>query len=320
MRKMAGLLRTLAVLAAVVLCSPLAVPQTAQAAATAAPPLVTPAWLRPRLHEKSLIVIEVYLLNQQRETYEQGHIPGAIFTGFFSDGWIRTSGGVRGLLPPQDKINAVLGGLGVTPKSTIVLVPGGVGLSHPNTFDASTWLYWALNAEGVHKVSILNGGDDGWRAAEPDAIEKGSVKPVASHFSGRLLAGYQATLTDVEAAMKAHAPLLVDSRPPAQFAGKIKTSAVVRAGTIPGAVNLPAESLMLKNGQGMIPEDQVKQRIAAAGIKPGAAAIVFCNTSYLASADWFALRAVAGHEHVLLYSGSMSEWTRHPELPVVPGK
>ncbi len=115
-------------------------------------------------------------------------------------------------------------------------------------------------------------------------------------------------------------PCWSNSRPPEQFQGKIKTAAVVRAGTIPGAVNLPAQSLMLANGQGMIPEDQVKLSIEKAGIKPGAAAIVFCNTSYLASADWFALRAVAGHDHVLLYSGSMGEWTRHPELPVVNGQ
>jgi thiosulfate/3-mercaptopyruvate sulfurtransferase len=316
MKMTSGLLRVFALLIAVLLGAP----HIASAAPTAMPALVTPAWVRAHLGEKSLIVIEVYLLDQQRETYEKGHVPGAIFTGFFSDGWIRTSGDIPGLPPPQDKIDAILGGLGVTPDSKVVLVPGGVGLSHPNTFDASTWLYWVLNAEGVHQVSILNGGDDAWRAQEANAVATGSVKPVAVHFSGHMLPGYEAKLTDVEAAMKMHDPVLVDSRPPAQYEGKIKTGVAARAGTIPGSVNLPAQSLMLENGQGMIPEDEVKARIAKAGIKPGAAVIVFCNTSYLASADWFALRAVAGHEHALLYSGSMAEWTRHPELPVVNGQ
>ncbi len=316
MGRTASFFRVFAILMTVLLGAP----RLAAAVPVETPPLVTPAWLRAHLHDKGLIVIEVYLLDQNRETYEKGHIPGAIFTGFFSDGWIRTSGDeIPGLLPPQDKIDAILGGLGVTPESRVVLVPGGVGLSRPNTFDASTWLYWALNAEGAHQVSILNGGDDGWRAAEADAIETGSVKPSTSHFAGSLQAGYQARLADVEAAVKAREPLLVDSRPPEQFAGKIKTAAVTRAGTLPGAVNLPAQDLMTPNGQGMIPEDQVKQRIAAAGIKPGAAAIVFCNNSYLASSDWFALRAIAGHDKVLLYSGSMAEWTRHPDLPVVAG-
>lgn len=316
MKATAGILWALALLFVV----SAAAPRLAKAEATP-PPLVTPAWLRTHLHDKSLIVVEVYLQDQQRETYEKGHVPGAVFTGFFSDGWIRTSGDdIPGLLPPQDKIDTIVGGLGVTPDSEVVLVPGGVGLSHPNTFDASTWLFWALNAEGVHRVSILNGGDDAWRTQEADAVATGSVKPVAVAFSGRLLPGYEANITDVEAAMKAHEPMLVDSRPPEQFQGKTKTAAVVRAGTIPGAVNLPAQEIMLPNGQGMIPEDQVKQRIAAAGIQPGAAAIVFCNNSYLASSDWFALRAVAGHEKVLLYSGSMAEWTRRPDLPVVNGQ
>lgn len=290
---------------------------TAQAAVA---PLVTPAWLRTHLHEKTLIILDVYLLDRQRAEYEKGHIPGAIFAGFFSDGWHKERNGVPGLLPPQDTINAIFGKYGITPNSRVVLVPGGKGLSQPNTFDATTWLYWALNAEGVHNVSILNGGDDAWRASKTNPIATGSVYPHSVRFIGHLQPGYLADAAHVHRAMTAHKPLLVDARPPAQYEGKEKSSSVLKAGTIPGAVDLPAERFLTKNGQGMVPEAAVKRLIAKAGITPEAAAITFCNISYLASMDWFALHAVAGHKHVLMYAGSMADWTRHKGFPVVPGK
>lgn len=286
----------------------------------AAPPLVTPAWLRVHLHEKSLVVLDIYLSDKQHATYAAGHIPGAVFTGFFSDGWRASVGGVPGLLPPQDKINAVIGGFGIGLHSRVILVPGGKGLSHPNTFNAATWIYWALNALGNHRVSILNGGDDAWRANRANPIAAGSVTPHAVEFAGHLQSGYNATTATVAAAMKAHQPVLVDARPEEYYTGEAKSPATLKAGTIPGAVNLPSQSLLTDNGQGLLRTAKLEQRIKQAGIKRGAAAITFCNTSYWASGAWFVLRAVEHNPHVLLYNGSMAAWTRQPNLPVVPGQ
>lgn len=290
------------------------------AAETSVPPLVSVAWLKAHLHEPGMVILDVYQLEKQRPAYETGHIPGAVFTGFFSDGWRASVNGVPGLLPAQAKIESIIGGFGIGSDTRVILVPGGRGLSHPNTFNAATWIYWALNAEGNHNVSILNGGDDAWRADASAPMTTGAVAPHPVTFSGHLQAGYQVTAAEVDAARKDGSATLVDARPPAQFEGKAKSGIVLKAGTIPGAVNLPIQSLLTSDGQGLLPQAQLERKIDAAGLKSGAHMIAFCNTSYWASGDWFVLRAVENNPNVALYTGSMADWTRHADLPVVAGK
>ena len=281
------------------------------------PPLVSPAWLRSHLHEKNLVVLDVYLLNTQKRNYTSGHVPGAVFTAFFKDGWRTTIDGVPGQLPAQEHINKVIGDFGIDPNSHVVLVPGGGGPCHPSTFSAATWIYWALNAMGQHKVSILNGGDDAWQHDKADPIETGSVSPKSVQFDGQLQEGYLATTKFVIAAMKAGHPLLVDARPGQYYIGRVKSPATVQPGTIPGAVSLSARSLLTFDGQGLLSQNKLRKKIADAMIAQGEGAIVFSSTSYLASVPWFVLHELEHHAYVLLYNGSMAAWTQNPSLPVV---
>lgn len=300
----------------------LAVGLAAGVASARAPvaPLVTVAWLKGHLHQPGTVILDVYLRDRQRSAYEKGHIPGAVFTGFFSDGWRAPVKGVPGQLPAQAKIDTIIGGFGIGPNTRVILVSGGSGLSHPNTFNAATWIYWALNAEGNHDVSILNGGDDAWRSDASAPMTTGAVAPHPVTFPGHLQVGYQVNTSEVNAARKDGSATLIDARPPTQFEGKTKSPQVLKAGTIPGAVNLPIQSLLTSDGQGLLPQAQIEQKTDAAGLKTGVHVIAFCNTSYWASGDWFVLRAVENDPNVVLYTGSMAAWTRHADLPVVAGK
>jgi thiosulfate/3-mercaptopyruvate sulfurtransferase len=53
-----------------------------------------------------------------------------------------------------------------------------------------------------------------------------------------------------------------------------------------------------------------------AGVASDVEQIAFCNTGHWASLGWFASHEVIGNKKVLMYDGSMAEWTLDDSLPV----
>ena len=64
-----------------------------------------------------------------REAYDQGHIPGAVAANYKSGGWRAKVGGVSGMLPPVDKIEATIAALGVDADDHVVITAAGEGVS-----------------------------------------------------------------------------------------------------------------------------------------------------------------------------------------------
>ena len=89
-------------------------------------------------------------------------------------------------------------------------------------------------------MSILDGGDKAWFADAANPTETGMMAATPKTFVARFRPEYLATRDEVKAALAARDTTLIDARPPAQFEGKAKSSSVRTAGTLPGAVNIPA--------------------------------------------------------------------------------
>ena len=53
-----------------------------------------------------------------------------------------------------------------------------------------------------------------------------------------------------------------------------------------------------------------------AGVSSDVEQIAFCNTGHWASLGWFASHEVIGNKKVLMYDGSMAEWTLNDALPI----
>ncbi len=289
----------------------------AQAAPAPVPALVSPVWLNAHLHAPGQVIVEVYATDSQQDDYDAGHIPGAVFTSFFDDGWFATVDGVRGMLPPPAKIAKVIGGLGIGNDTRVILVPAGAKTSD---FSGVARIFWTLRMEGQKNVSILNGGDVAWFAAPKAAVAKGDVNPKAAAFVPHPTMAYDVTLAQVKQALSTHVYQLVDARAPAQFSGKVKDGVDARAGTLPGARNLPFSAVLTKDGEGVLPMPELQAAVKQAGIAPGKPTITFCNTGHLGSTAWFVLREVFANPKVRLYDGSMTEWSAHRDLPMVNGK
>ena len=276
-------------------------------------PLVDAAWVRAYGADPNVVILDVRnkLGDGSEQAYRKGHIPGAVYSDYLKAGWRTKVDGVVGQLPPVPDLEALIGGLGIDNDSHVVIVSGGTSALD---MGSATRVYWTFKVVGHDRVSILNGGYRAYAADSANPIETGFNAPAAKSFTARFRPEMLANRDAVLAAQKTGSAL-IDMRPPAQYRGEAKHAMAKRAGTIPGAVNVPESEITAADGT-FASAARVGELLAAAGVAPEDEAIAFCNTGHWASLGWFAKSEILGKKNVKLYDGSMVEWTAHQELPI----
>ena len=289
---------------------------TAQAGPDAGP-LVGPDWLAEHLNDPDVAVLDVRSAIDGTDAggFAAGHIPGAAYASYTAAGWRVAEGAVPGKLPPVDRLEALIGSLGVDNDDTVVVVPAGVGSTD---FGSAARVYWTLKYLGHEDVTILNGGYRAWVEAGGE-IATGEATVTPATFNADLQPELLADTSDVANADSSGSQL-VDARPAAQYAGQAKHPAARAAGTIPGAASLEERLLVEQGTATFIDTDEVNRLIEVAGIEQNGPVVSFCNTGHWAATAWFALSEVGGLEDVALYDGSMTEWTQDPARPLVQGQ
>lgn len=288
------------------------------AGAASAAPLVDAAWLQANLKNTDIVVLDIRnrIDGGSRQVFEAGHIPGAVYSDYGTAGWRAARNGVPGMLPPVADLEKLIGGLGIGNGSHVVIVPGGVSAVD---YGSATRVYWTFKVLGHDAVSILDGGYAGWTADPARPIDRGASSPAAVAFKADFRPNLLATRDDVKAAL-AKGTALIDNRPAAQYAGQAKPDVVARAGTIPGAVNIPQDEFFDGStgrfaGLTRLAELWKTKKVAGGDAEQ----ITFCNTGHWASLGWFASHELLGNTRTRLYDGSMSEWAAEADLPVEKG-
>lgn len=287
-----------------------------QAQALELTPLVDAQWLDTHKERSSLVILDVRSSidnGGDEASFREAHIPGSRYTSYTDDGWRETRDSVAGLMPEVDDLEALIGSLGISNDSDVVIVPAGTG---PTDFGSAARIYWTLKVLGHDEVAILNGGFAGWQqqgydvaTGDPDAFD-------ATNFEASLREQLVASTQEVEAAREEQAQL-VDARPSDYFAGENKSPAARVAGTIPGARSLPHQShLNVQNGAYYLDVEGLQSRINDADLDSRERTIAFCNTGHWAATDWFVLSEVAGFDNIAMYDGSMAAWTISDSRPV----
>jgi thiosulfate/3-mercaptopyruvate sulfurtransferase len=286
------------------------------AAAEPVAPLVSPQWLKDRLSDPTIFVLDIRsaIDGGGYEAYTKGHIPGAVHSDYDKAGWRVTRNGVPFMLPTEAELEKLIGETGIDEDSHVVIVPAGVSATD---FGSAARVYWTLKVAGHPAVSILDGGFAAWQAASYP-IQTGNRAPSPKIFTATLNHNLLAAITDVEKAANGNGgTILLDARPESYFTGKERAPAAKAYGHIPGAIHLDSVSFYDPAAKRLRPKEELA-RIAAA--LPAGPAVAYCNTGHWAATDWFVLSVILGRPDVRLYDGSMVEWTADASRPVTSAR
>lgn len=280
-------------------------------AATAVPPLVTPAWLGSHASDSKVVVLDIRsaIDGSTPEAFTQGHIPGAVHSDYDKGGWRVERNGVPFMVPTKAELEKLIGELGIDEDSHVVVVPAGVSYSD---FGAAARTVWTLKYAGVANVSILDGGLAAWKAAGLK-LETGARAPSPAIFSATIDNSILAVASDVEKIETSGHATLIDARPAPFYNGKEKTPQSQAYGHIPGAVSLDSAEFYDIAANRLKPTAELA---ALANHLPAGPAVTYCNTGHWAATDWFVLHELLGRSNARLYAGSMVEWTSNANRPV----
>ena len=276
-------------------------------------PLVSTAWLQDHLQAPDVRVVDAswHLPTENRDAlaeYSQAHIPGAVF--FDIDEICDLENPLPHMLPHPVKFSSRMRKLGLGDGSRVV-VYDTAGL-----FSAAR-VWWMLRVMGHQDVVVLDGGLPKW-IAERRPIEDLPPPPRERHFTVRFDNDLIRDLADVQRVLANGKEQLLDARPAARFRGEApEPRPGVRSGHIPGAKNLPWETLLGPDGA-LLPADKLAERFAAAGIDTKKPVVTTCGSGVSAGILALAL-ARLGRWRTPVYDGSWAEWGSREDLPVATG-
>ncbi|WGM31089.1 3-mercaptopyruvate sulfurtransferase [Brevundimonas sp. NIBR11] len=241
-----------------------------------------------------------------RPIFEAGHIPGAVF--FDLEAISDQGSPLPHMMPSAEQFSEQVGALGVSETNRIVVY---------DTFGLFTAgrAWWMFRAMGCDRVQVLDGGLPAWRRVG-GALEIGAANPSPAIFRADPRPEMIVGLEGVREALAAERPVL-DARGSPRFAGSApEPRAGLRAGHMPGAVNLPFAELLTPEGLMREPE-ALEAAFAARGLGPDDRPIASCGSGVTATVPLLAL-ALLGREGVL-YDGSWTEWGGRDDTEVVTG-
>jgi thiosulfate/3-mercaptopyruvate sulfurtransferase len=275
--------------------------------ALASDALVTSDWVQDNLTNPKVKIFEVSV---DTGVYERGHIPGAVSLNWHTD----LVDPERRDIASKDAFEKILQAAGVEDDTTIVLYG-----DNNNWFAA--WGAWIFESYGLgDRVKLLDGGRKLWEAnglpLDTAAVEtKGSNIKIGDQDPA-VRARFQEVVAVAEGK---HDIKLIDIRSADEYNGKIFApegvkELSVRAGHIPGAVNVPWGTIVNEDGT-FKSADDIKKIYADKGVDGSTPIITYCRIGERSSHTWFALKKILGYD-VKNYDGSWTEYGNAVGVPV----
>ena len=249
-----------------------------------------------------------YTVESGRRSYDEAHIPGAVFAdipGALSD----PDSPFRFTLPRPDRFSRAMGDLGVGSGTRVV----ASGQESPMW---ASRLWWLLRYFGFDEVRVLDGGLPAWRRA---GFELSSAQPVVEpvSFVSRPRRELLASKEDVIRVVGGEPACLLNALTPRAFRGE--GTAYGRPGRIPGSVSVPAQDLVDPGTGCFRPRHELALVLGdVLTLDPEVPLIAYCGGGISATVDIFVL-SIMGRDGVRLYDGSLTEWSADPQLPLEVG-
>ena len=292
---------------AIALSSFLTLPSAQAAPKNQARSVVQADWLEKNLDDPKVVVIEV---STEPGIYERGHIRNAVKITWHTD-LVDT---VNRDVVSSAKFQKFAQAAGISQDSTVVLY------GDKNNWFAA-WGAWIFNLYGAKDVRLLDGGRVKWEKDGRALTTAVTTKAKGNFTSTRLDKSLRATLLQdiIPAAKKRVKVDLIDIRSADEYSGKIFAPAgfqelAVRAGHIPGAINIPWGSNVNADGTFKTVAD-LKKLYADKGVDGKQPIITYCRIGERSSLTWFVLSEILGYD-VKNYDGSWTEYGNTVGVPI----
>lgn len=275
--------------------------------------LVSTRWLASRLSEPDLRVLDAswYMPDADRDPraeYDVAHIPGARFVAL--DDVSDPNSALPHMEPAPDRFVSRMRRAGVADGMQVVIYDGA------GIFSAAR-LWWLFRRFGL-RAAVLDGGFPLWRA-EGRPVSAAPVTGRDRHLTGaKRVAGVIRDVTDVARAVKLGTAQIVDARAAPRFHGDAaEPRPGLRAGHIPGSLNVPYPKLLRADGT-MKDGAELAQAFIAGEVDLKKPVITSCGSGVTAAILNLGL-ARLGHPDHSLYDGSWAEWGAYPDLRIERG-
>jgi len=267
-----------------------------------------PDWLEANLDNPKVRIIEV---STEPGIYERGHIKNAIKFVWHTD-LVDTVN--------RDIINAknfskLVQKAGISDDTTVVLY------GDKNNWFAA-WGAWIFNIYGQKDVRVLDGGRVKWEKDGRALTTAVPSFPAGNFVATKADKALRATLINdvLPVAKKRVKADLVDIRGVDEYNGKIFAAPgfqelAVRAGHIPGAINVPWGANVNADGT-FKTVAELKKLYADKGIDGKQNIITYCRIGERSSLTWFVLSEILGY-NVKNYDGSWTEYGNSVGVPIV---
>lgn len=239
------------------------------------------------------------------EAYAAGHVPGAVHVA--PGDLVSGIPPATGRLPDRDALTTLFRRIGYSHGIEVVTLDD----------EGGGWagrLAWTLDIIGNRTWRYLDGGLAAWVAAGLP-IDRAPVHVPPSDVVITVDTGPIAEADDILGRLEDQDLVIWDCRSAAEFAGYRR--AAVRAGHIPGAVNLDWLDLMDRKRNLSLVEN-LQALLAENGIVPERDVITHCQTHHRSGLTYMAARLL-GFPRIRAYHGSWSEWGNRMDTPVQTG-
>ncbi|PSP74845.1 sulfurtransferase [Halobacteriales archaeon QS_1_68_20] len=268
-------------------------------------------WVADRLDEferddPGLRLLEV---DMEPDQYDDGHIPGASKVDWEAD----LAGELGGDLIDRDEFEALMGELGITEDSTVVVYG-----DKANWFAAHA--YWVMAYYGHDDVRLMDGGRHYWLGSEYPTTTEEPTFTECQYEAGEPDESIRTYREEVMEAVEDEAAT-IDVRNPQEYRGEKPPADIPettdREGHIPGAENSPWMEAV--NADGTFKSERELREVYAPIIENGHdEAVTYCRIGERSSLTWFVLNELLDVD-AANYDGSCSEWGNREDTPMERG-